>query len=316
MSLPLFDDREPFDRTGLAASLRRLAAQNIWIGASSWKYEGWIGQVYTRDRYLQRGSFSTKLFEAECLREYADTFPIVGGDFSFYQFPSEAYWKRLFALAPEELRFAFKVPEEITVQAFPSHPRHGGRSGLRNPSYLDPALFAEAFLGRLAPYRERISALILEFGTFSKQGYAHVRDFVQDLSRFLSAVPPGFRYSVEVRNSEFLTPEYFHCLRSHGAANVFSSWTRMPPLPEQIRMEEAFTANFTVCRALLRPARKYEDAVRIFSPYEQIRDPYPEGREALRELIRYARDNRQSLFLFINNRFEGNAPLTIGSIVD
>jgi len=44
--------------------LRDLAAEGVFIGGSSWKYEGWIGQVYTRANYLSRGRFSRQLFEA------------------------------------------------------------------------------------------------------------------------------------------------------------------------------------------------------------------------------------------------------------
>src|SRR5512140_2798538 len=111
---PLFDDRPEFDRESLARELASLAAEGIHFGTSSWKYEGWLGQIYTREMYLSRGRFSRRTFEAECLREYARTFPAVCGDFSFYQFPSQEYWARLFAQAPPPFLFAFKVPEQIT----------------------------------------------------------------------------------------------------------------------------------------------------------------------------------------------------------
>ncbi|MGD0778982.1 MAG: hypothetical protein ABSC05_39900, partial [Candidatus Solibacter sp.] len=61
----LFEDPLAFPRERLAERLRQLAAENIFIGGSSWKYEGWLGQIYSRDRYLSRGRFSKKLFEAE-----------------------------------------------------------------------------------------------------------------------------------------------------------------------------------------------------------------------------------------------------------
>ena len=102
----------------LAGRLRALAAENIWIGTSSWKYPGWLEQIYSRERYLTRGRFSQKRFEAECLAEFAETFPIVCGDFSFYQFPTPEFWQKLFATAPAGLRFALKVPEEVTCGGF------------------------------------------------------------------------------------------------------------------------------------------------------------------------------------------------------
>ena len=136
MTLPLFDPAPAFDKAGLTERLRSLASENIWIGTSSWKYPGWLDQIYSRDRYTTRGKFSQKRFEAECLAEYADTFPIVCGDFSFYQFPSPEFWQRLFAAAPAGLRFALKAPEEVTAEVFPRHARYGPRAGLKNPSFL------------------------------------------------------------------------------------------------------------------------------------------------------------------------------------
>lgn len=313
---PLFDERPPFDRERLADRLGSLAAEGILIGTSSWKYEGWLGQIYTRERYLTRGGFSARRFEAECLGEYARTFRIVCGDFSFYQFPPEQYWRRLFGSAPATLQFALKAPEEITAKVLPAHARYGPRAGLANPSFLDAALFAEGFLKPLAAWRGQIATLIFEFGTFSQKSYPDAREFLADLDRFLAALPAGFRYSVEIRNPEFLGPDYFHCLKSHGAAHVFNAWARMPELGRQIRMPDAFTADFTVCRALLRHGRSYANAVELFSPYEEIKDPNPEGRRAIRDLIEWARDKRRAAFIFVNNRFEGNAPRTIEAIVE
>ncbi len=312
---PLFDERPPFDRERLAGCLRAMAAERIYIGTSSWKYPGWVGQIYSRERYLSRGGFSRKRFEAECLEEYARTFPTVCGDFSFYQFPTEEHWRRLFASAPDGLRFSLKVPEQITAKVFPEHPRYGAQGGTVNRSFLDAALLAESFLRPLASFRERVAALIFEFGAFSPRAYETARDFAVDLDRFLRALPPEFRYAVEIRNSEFLGPDLFECLARRQAAYVLNAWTRMPELETQIRMAEAFPADFAVCRALLRRGRAYADAVRIFSPYEEIRDPNPDGRLAIRDLIDWAKANRHEAFVYVNNRFEGNAPRTIEAIV-
>ncbi len=134
MTLPLFDPPPTFDRRALASRLRDLAAQNIWVGTSSWKYEGWLDQIYMRDRYSTRGRFSKARFEAECLAEFAQTFPIVCGDFSFYQFPTPEYWQKLFGGAPPELHFSLKVPEEVTAEVFPKHARYGPRGGRGNHS--------------------------------------------------------------------------------------------------------------------------------------------------------------------------------------
>lgn len=310
MTLPLFDPSPTFDRAGLAARLRSLAEQGVRIGTSSWKYDGWLGQIYTSERYETRGRFSHKRFQAECLAEYAETFPVVCGDFSFYQFPSPEYWEKLFASAPAPLRFALKVPEEVTAEVFPNHPRYGARAGTGNESYLNADTLQALFLEPLEPYRARIAALIFEFGARS----ASLPEFVSRLSKFLSSLPQAFRYSVEVRNRAYLAPPYFDCLRAHRVAHVFNAWTRMPDLSEQIAIPGSMTAPFTVVRALLRQGRPYEAAVEKFSPYREVTDPNPEGREALRALMRRMKEERRTTYIFVNNRFEGNAPQTIEAI--
>jgi uncharacterized protein YecE (DUF72 family) len=313
---PLFEEPGGFDREGLAARLRSLARENIYIGGSSWKYEGWMGQIYQRERYLSRGRFSRKLFEAECLKEYAETFPAVCGDFAFYQFPTEEFWRKLFQQAPPDFRFAFKVPEQITCKVFPAHARYGPQAGKENEAFLDGRMLHEMFLRPLLPYRERVAVLIFEFGTFGRRSFAELMEFLDRLDPFLAGLPQEFRYAVEIRNPEFLDKDYFACLRSHGVAHVYNAWSKMPELRYQIAIPDSATAGFLVCRALLRHGRVYEDAVAAFAPYRDVQDRNPEARESMRVLIGRARENKEFLFLFVNNRLEGNAPSTMLSLVE
>jgi len=296
----------------LRERLSALAQQQILIGTSSWKYEGWIGQIYSRDRYLSRGRFSHKRFEAECLAEYAQTFPIVCGDFSFYQFPSVEFWRRLFHSAPLSLRYAFKVPEEITVHMYPVHPRYGDRAGGANDQFLNAQLLQAMFLDLLEPYREQVAVLIFEFG----RSHRPLAEFLAALDPFLASLAGDYRYAVEIRNQDFLVPEYFSCLHRHGVAHVFNAWTRMPEIAEQMQLPEVYTADFTVTRALLRKGRPYEEAVAKLAPYREIQDPNPGTRQALRDLIERARRLPQPSYIFVNNRLEGNAPGTIEAITD
>ncbi len=72
----LFDDPSAFDRDTLATRLMEFAARQIYIGGSSWKYEGWLGQIYSRSNYLVRGRFSQKLFNDTCLPIYRTPVPL------------------------------------------------------------------------------------------------------------------------------------------------------------------------------------------------------------------------------------------------
>jgi uncharacterized protein YecE (DUF72 family) len=312
----LFDEPSAFDREALAVRLKQLAASHIYIGGSSWKYKGWLGQVYSRSNYLVHGRFSQKLFNDTCLAEYARTFPTVCGDFAFYQFPGEEFWRRLFLQTPPTFRFAFKVPEQITCKVFPAHARYGAQAGIENQSFLDAGLLAESFLGPLAPYRERTALLIFEFGAFAKKTFFTAGEFLERLDPFLAKLPPEFRYAVEIRNPDFLERDYFQCLRTHKVAHVFNAWSRMPELRYQMAIPDSFTADFIVSRALLRQGRSYEQAVELFSPYAEVKDPNPEVRASLRDLIRIAQDKQMTAFLFVNNRLEGNSPATILAITE
>ena len=187
----LFDLTEPdaFDRDNLRDRLAKLAARGIYIGGSSWKYEGWLDQIYARSNYQVRGKFSKKRFEDTCLSEYATVFPAVCGDFAFYQFPSEALWSKLFTQTPPTFRWGLKAPEQITTPSWPVHPRYGALAGLENPTYLDAALFAQSFLGPLSPYRAKTGVIILEFNSLT--GKRDPAEFVPKLDPFLTALPDG-----------------------------------------------------------------------------------------------------------------------------
>ena len=310
----LFDEPNSFDRDGLRDRLSELAVQGIYVGGSSWKYEGWLDQIYDRTLYLSRGKFSKKAFEENCLREYATIFPAVCGDFAFYQFPSDDFWRKLFSQVPPTFQFGFKVPEQITCKVFPTHARYGPQAGLANPSFLDARLLLDAFIRPLIPHHANTGVLIFEFGTFSRSTYLGVSEFLEHLDPFLSYLPAEFRYAVEIRNAEFLTPQYLACLRSHKVAHVFNAWTRMPELPVQLAVPEVLTADFLVCRALLRHGRRYEEAVRKFQPYSEVQDPNLSARQGLREIVQIAKREKRTAFLFVNNRLEGNSPGTIVSV--
>ena len=312
----LFDNAPAFDREGLAAKIRRLSEQKIFIGTSSWRYEGWLGQVYTPDRYFTRGRFSKKKFHEESIQEYAKTFPIVGGDFSFYSIPEQSFWKKAFAGAPQHLKWDLKIPEDFTTKRFSKQPRYGARAGLNNPTFLDADAFQEAFLEPLAPYLDRVGVFLIEFGTFSKVSYAEPKAFFDDLDGFLRRLPRDFRYSVEIRNDDFLETAYFDVLKANGVAHTFTSWARMPSLREQLLIEEAFTTPYTAARALLRPGRSYEQAVQMFSPYREVKEEYPSARRALRDLIDGSLKRDIAAYIHINNRLEGNAIETIAGVLN
>ncbi|MCZ6699244.1 MAG: DUF72 domain-containing protein [Planctomycetota bacterium] len=310
-------DLLPRART-LAERLRSLAERGVYIGTSSWKYPGWLGQIYNPVLYATRGKLSQKRFNDSCLAEYTRVFPTVCGDFAFYQFPTPAFWRRTFEQVPDGFRFSLKVPEDVTVEHFPDLPRYGRRAGSDNRSFLDAALVADRLLAPLEPYRDRLGVLIFQFGTFHEGPLTDADRFAERLGQFLDRLPTDrFEFAVEVRNRAFLDQpsKYLDALRAHRVAHCLNSWTRMPSIGEQLELPDIATADHVAARFLLRPGRSYKQAVSAFSPYEQVKDTYAEGRDAMRRLLEIFLPQGQKVYVFVNNRLEGNAIETIESVV-
>jgi uncharacterized protein YecE (DUF72 family) len=296
------------DRDELAR-LRAEIPENIHFGTSTWTYPGWRGLVYERD-YPATGA------TAEMLAEYArwPLFTTVGIDSSFYRPPEEKLLTRWSEVLPAGFRCVSKVWDRITVHTF-AKAREKAKAGQLNPDFLNAELFEEAVL---EPYRRafagHIGPFVFEFQSIQRRSGLGVQGFADRLDAFFSALPRDVPYAVEVRNEEFLAPPYFAVLREHGVAHVFSSWTRMPAIGEQLDLPGAIGAPFVLARALLRPGRQYAEAVDAFAPYDRIQDENPELRADLVRLIETAVAARIPAYLIVNNRAEGSAPLTITAL--
>jgi uncharacterized protein YecE (DUF72 family) len=286
----------------------------IRFGTSTWTYEGWKGQVYKRE-YLK------SKFTQECLGEYCQyqyqgepLFQTVGNDSTFYRPPTANQLRRYLNQIPEDFEMCFKVWEEITIPSYAKQPRYGPRAGQPNPRFLDAKLFNELVL---TPYREaqfepHAGPLLFEF---QRHGVA-AEEFYSRLDGFFSQLPKKFRYAVEIRNPGLLGPEYRKVLEAHGIAHVYNHWSSMPALAEQHTRMGSFTAPFTVLRLLTPLKMSYEAAKKRTEPYTKIVEVLPVMRREAVELVRKAITENRRAYVLVNNRSEGNAPLTIQALVD
>jgi len=307
-----------FDLEQTKKKVAELATQGVFVGTSSWKYDGWFGQLYTPSRYEYRGKVAKTRFERDCLREYAEVFKTVSVDAAYYDFPRREYLQRLSDAVPDDFRFGFKVTDAVTIKTFPNLARFGAKAGQMNPNFLNAELFATAFLKPCQEIRAKVGVLMFEFSRFWPSNYEHGRDFVADLDRFLGKLPKGWPYAIETRNKHWLAPEYFGCLARHGVTHIFNSWDAMPPVSEQMAMPGSRTnAKLITARFLLKPGRNYEEAVKTFQPYDKVKEPNPEAREAGKVLIAEGKNaaSGRETFVYVNNRLEGNALETISAIV-
>lgn len=313
----LFPEPQASLRAKLQSAAGNLAAQGIYIGTSSWKYPGWCGQIYDAQRYAYRGKFAETRFERDCLAEYAEVFKTVCVDSAYYQFPAEKYLAGLVSKVPGDFRFTFKVTDDITLKRFTNLPRFGIKAGKPNENFLNAGLFERAFLRPCEPFRQHVGLLMFEFSRFYATDYEHGRDFVADLDAFLARLPKGWNYGVELRNKDWLQPDYFAVLRRHGVVHVFNNWSAMPTVAEQMALPGSDTSDATVAaRFLLKPGRNYEEAVKEFSPYKAVKEVNQDARDSGRRLIAGAKQQGKQAFIYVNNRLEGNALETIAAMTE
>lgn len=286
----------------------------VRFGTSTWTYEGWQGQVYKR-------SYTKTNFTKECLGEYCQylyngqpLFRTVGNDSTFYRPPTANQLIGYLKQIPEDFEMCFKVWEEITIPSFARQPRYGVKAGQPNSRFLDASLFKDFVL---APYRQakfepHTGPFLFEF---QRHGMS-AEEFVGKLDAFFSQLPTDFRYAVEIRNAGLLGSLYRDMLEKHGVAHVYNHWSYMPPLAEQHQTMEHFTAPFVVLRLLTPLKMSYEAAKKRAHPYDKIVGELPEmRRDALNLINRGVAENRR-IYSLVNNRSEGNAPLTVQCLTD
>ncbi|NJM07183.1 DUF72 domain-containing protein [Candidatus Gracilibacteria bacterium] len=130
--------------------------QPFFIGCAIWAYKDWIGDL-----------FPTGSKSADLLRLYSRRLTTVEGNTTFYATPKPEVVARWAAETPEEFRFCFKLPREVS---------HSGP--------LVPQLPAtHAFVERLAPLGARLGPFFLQL----PPGYGPQR--YDDLARWLAAWP-------------------------------------------------------------------------------------------------------------------------------
>lgn len=286
----------------------------VRFGTSTWTYEGWQGQIYLR-------TYAKTVFARECLGEYGQyrykgqpLFRTVGNDATFYRPPSANQLTRYLSQIPEDFEMCFKVWEELTIPTYAKHARYGPRAGQVNPTFLNADAFTKLVL---QPYRD--AKFGANTGPFLFEFQRHgmpVEEFIGRLDSFFSHLSTDFKYAVEIRNAGLLGPRYHDMLAAHGVAHVYNHWSYMPPLAEQHQRMGTFTAPFTVLRLLTPLKMTYEAAKKRAEPYDKIVGELPEMRQDTGSLIQQATAENRTTYVLVNNRVEGNAPLTIQALVD
>src|SRR2546425_12524857 len=145
--------------------LARGIPTNIRFGTSTWTYDGWFGDVYHRH---YRGPQP-----ASRLEEYAryPLFRTVGIDSAFYDPPSEDELASYARVLPPGFPCVSKVWDRITAKRLGQDAPQPGLAGMRNPDFLNAALFKDGVLGAYSrAFRDQAGRCVLELQSMRGQG--------------------------------------------------------------------------------------------------------------------------------------------------
>jgi uncharacterized protein YecE (DUF72 family) len=278
------------------------------MGTSSWSFPGWHGIVYSRRR-------AASMLGREGLREYArhPLLRTVGIDRGYYAPIPEEDLRRYAADLPDGFVCCTKAPAGVTSAREPGPRRQAGP----NPDYLSVPRFVsemlEPFSRAFAPHA---GPFILQFSAPAQGQPADATAFTESLDRFLDQLPRQFTYGVELRDRFLLTDPYRRVLMRHGATHVYNYWSAMPMPGDQTRTIAPEDLPFVVVRLLLRPGTWYEEQRHVFAPFDALVEPDDNMRRDTMAIIRRAAKAGRQVFLLVNNKSEGSAPLTIEALAE
>lgn len=301
----------------------------VFLGTASDRYAGWLGQIYSPERFARRVTRRTKslggrkfieeVLPVECVGEYFEHFPVLELDYTFYGplldpagKPTGTY-RTLLAYRehlPAGARLLLKAPHAVTARVL----RRGGAFA-PNPEYLDPGLFTDRFFrpaGELLG--PALAGVILEQEYRRKDDREEPARVAEEWGRFFSAVPACGLYHLELRTEAYLAPPVFEVLEQHGVGQVLSHWTWLPPLLRQFELGEGKFRNGSgeaVVRLMTPRNVRYEDAYAAAHPFDRLvagmLDPGVVRDAAA--LMHEAAGRGERLNVIVNNRAGGNAPL-------
>jgi uncharacterized protein YecE (DUF72 family) len=169
----------------------------VRVGTSGYSYPAWKGSFYPE-----------KLAAKDMLRYYAERFPVVEINNTFYRMPTETLLSGWAGQVPESFTFVIKAPKRIT------HDR-------RLSDCAEPLGMLIRITSTLGP---RLGPLLFQLPPNFKKD-------VPRLTAFLESMPERRRVAVEFRHASWFDDETFEALRSQTAALCVADTGEEPVAP-------------------------------------------------------------------------------------
>ncbi|MBM3129230.1 MAG: DUF72 domain-containing protein [Chloroflexi bacterium] len=240
----------------------------LFLGTQGWAYKSWVGAFYPPG--TKSGDF---------LAEYAKHFRAVEIDSTYYALPRPHSVEQWRDATPAHFRFAAKFPQIITHEKM----------------LKDAERETEQFLATLGLLGEKLGPLLLQFPyTFTPEQH-------DALARYLAALPPQFRYAVEVRQRGWLNDAFFDLLEQQRVALALSDYGSMP------RSARA-TTDFAYVR-LLGNRKDITD-----EQFDRVRLNRDADLDRWSDLIVALNEKGVMTWCFVNNHYQGHSPATVRAL--
>ncbi len=299
-------------------ALAQALSPQIRLGTSSWGYPGWQGLVWA-------GRHGESSLARQGLSVYAQhpLMRAVSIDRGFYQGLTASQYERYAQQVPDDFRFTVKAPSLVTDAMVRSE---DGRGRQLNDAFLDARLaiqeFIEPALQGLGP---KIGALVFQLSPLPLQMLDRLPAQLDRLHALLGALPslraqaPDAVVAVEVRDPEWLTPDFVSILLSHGTRYCLGLHPKLPPIDDQLPLLRAMWPGPLVCRWNLHRRHGpfgYEDAQKRYGEYADLMDPDPDTRAVLAKVMHATAQAGHPVLVTVSNHAEGSAPRSVKALAE
>jgi uncharacterized protein YecE (DUF72 family) len=233
--------------------------RTFYLGTSGWAHRDWVGQLYPHD-----------MAPAAYLAAYAQHFPTVEIEHTFFDVPAQHMVQTWYRRAPDGFRFSPCLPRAIT---------HDHR-------LQDVQGTLEAFLDLIIELGDKLGPILIQLPE-------NFRSSEQtQLEMFLSLLPRELHFAIEFRHGSWLKDTTFTLLEAHQVAWVVVDAAFLPRVPR-------VTADFAYIRWHGRPGaaqrvKHQTDPTAALNPWVPV----------LHDLARQA----HCVYGYVRNSFSGYAP--------
>ncbi|MFP5262426.1 MAG: DUF72 domain-containing protein [Blastocatellia bacterium] len=163
------------------------SAPELWIGTSGWAYKHWLNGAF----------YPPKLRSDQQLPFYAERFPTVEVNFSFYRLPERSVFETWEEQSPDGFMFAVKASRYLTHMK----------------KLKDPEEPLDRLMGRAKGLKKKLGPILFQFPRTWPANLERLAEFLEALAAYR-----GERFAFEFRHESWLSAPTYELLERAGAA--------------------------------------------------------------------------------------------------